>query len=81
MQRFIARYAALITGVLSGFDRLVFRGSLLPLMREGGMYFFLERAGTLYTSSIHVQHTTKPSNAHVRPSAGASISAPRARRP
>lgn len=45
MQRFIARYAPLITGVLSGFDRLVFRGSLLPLMREGGMYFFLERAG------------------------------------
>jgi hypothetical protein len=31
--------------VLSGFDRLVFRGSLLPLMREGGMFFFLERAG------------------------------------
>jgi hypothetical protein len=35
----------LITGVLSGFDRLVFRGSLLPLMREGGMFFFLQRAG------------------------------------
>jgi hypothetical protein len=34
----------LITGVLSGFDRLVFRGSLLPLMREGGMFFFLQRA-------------------------------------
>jgi hypothetical protein len=31
--------------VLSGFDRLVFRGSLLPLIREGGMFFFLERAG------------------------------------
>ena len=45
MQRFIARYRPLITGVLSGFDRLVFRGSLLPLIREGGMFFFLERAG------------------------------------
>ena len=45
MERFIARYRPLITGVLSGFDRLVFRGSLLPLMRDGGMFFFLERAG------------------------------------
>jgi hypothetical protein len=31
--------------VLSGFDRLVFRGHLLPLMRDGGMFFFLEHAG------------------------------------
>ena len=45
MQRFIARYRQLVTGVLSGFDRLVFRGTLLPLMRQGGMFFFLERAG------------------------------------
>jgi hypothetical protein len=45
LQKFIARYRPLITGVLSGFDRLVFRGSLLPLMREGGMFFFLQRAG------------------------------------
>lgn len=45
MERFIARYRPLITGVLSGFDRLVFRGSLLPLMQDGGMFFFLERAG------------------------------------
>jgi hypothetical protein len=45
LQKFIARYRPLITGVLSGFDRLVFRGSLLPLIREGGMFFFLERAG------------------------------------
>ena len=45
MEKFIARYRSLVTGVVSGFDRLVFRGSLLPLMREGGMFFFLERAG------------------------------------
>jgi len=45
LQRFIARYRSLVTGVLSGFDRLVFRGSLLPLVRDGGMFFFLERAG------------------------------------
>ncbi len=45
MKSFIAHYRSLVTGVLSGFDRLVFRGHLLPLMREGGMYFFLEAAG------------------------------------
>ena len=45
MQRFVARYRSLVTAVLSGFDRLVFRGHLLPLVRDGGMYFFLEAAG------------------------------------
>jgi hypothetical protein len=44
VEKFIARYRSLVTGVLSGFDRLVFRGHLLPLMRDGGMYFFLEAA-------------------------------------
>ena len=45
MERFIARYRSLVTGVLSGFDRLVFRGHLIPLIRERGMFFFLEAAG------------------------------------
>jgi hypothetical protein len=45
VERFVARYRSLVTAVLSGFDRLVFRGHLLPLMRDGGMYFFLEAAG------------------------------------
>ncbi len=44
MERFLARFRSFVTGVLSGFDRLVFRGSLLPLIRRGGMYFFLEAA-------------------------------------
>lgn len=45
MKQFIARFGSLITGVLSGFDRLVFRGHLLPLIRPSGMFFFLEAAG------------------------------------
>lgn len=44
MEKFVARFRSLVTGVLSGFDRLVFRGHLLPLIRQGGMYFFLEAA-------------------------------------
>lgn len=45
METFLARYRPAITGVLSGFDRLVFRGSILALIRKGGMYTFLQRAG------------------------------------
>ncbi len=45
MEKFIARHAARISCTLSGFDRLVFRGTLLPLMPDGGMFNFLCRAG------------------------------------
>ena len=45
MNRFVARYRPLVTGVLSGFDRLVFRGWLVPLMRPLGLACFLQRAG------------------------------------
>lgn len=45
MERFVARFRSFVTGVLSGFDRLVLRGSLLPLIREGGMFLFLQAAG------------------------------------
>ena len=45
MKDFVTRFQSLITGVLSGFDRLVFRGNLLPLMRPRGMHDFLGRAG------------------------------------
>jgi len=47
VEKFVSRYRSLVTGVLSGFDRLVFRGTLLPLVQNGGrgMFFFLEAAG------------------------------------
>lgn len=45
VDRFVARHASLVTCTLSGFDRLVFRGHLLPLMQDGGMFSFLCRAG------------------------------------
>jgi len=45
MERFVARYRPLVTSILSGFDRLVFRGSLVPLIRPRGMHSFLLRAG------------------------------------
>src|SRR6185503_2246156 len=45
MERFVARYHPLVTSILSGFDRLVFRGTLIPLIRERGMQAFLWKAG------------------------------------
>jgi hypothetical protein len=44
MEKFLARHAALVTSILSGFDRVVLRGHLMPLMRDGGMFFFLQAA-------------------------------------
>ena len=45
MEQFIARYRPFLTSVLSGFDRLVFRGTMLPRVIQGGMFTFLTRAG------------------------------------
>ena len=44
MEKFIARHASVVTNVLSGFDRLVFRGSLRPL-RHRGIHRFLDATG------------------------------------
>jgi len=40
---FMARHAARITCALSGFDRLVLHGLLLPLMVDGWSFSFLTR--------------------------------------
>lgn len=45
MDRFVARHASLVTSTLSGFDRIVLRGTLLPLVQDRGMFAFLARAG------------------------------------
>jgi hypothetical protein len=45
MDTFVSRYRSFVTAVLCGFDRLVFRGTLLPLVRPLGMFVFLSRAG------------------------------------
>jgi hypothetical protein len=41
MQEFTAKYADKIQGVLSGFDRLIFRGSLRKIAYESGMQGYL----------------------------------------
>jgi hypothetical protein len=47
VRRFVTRHAEKITGVLRGFDRLVFRGQLLPLCHETGVRSFLSSQGVL----------------------------------
>jgi hypothetical protein len=43
VDKFVARYRSLVTGILSGFDRLVFRGSLPPLLWKYGIQTFLSK--------------------------------------
>ncbi len=47
MHRFIKRHADKITGVLSGFDRIVFRGTLRNLSFPEGVKSALDRQGVL----------------------------------
>jgi hypothetical protein len=47
MKRFIQRHGQKIVGVLSGFDRMRFRGSFTPLTTAGGLLMWLWRAGVL----------------------------------
>ena len=45
MRKFVQRHEGRILGVLSGFDRMRFRGSLRLLQSEGGVATWLERIG------------------------------------
>ena len=47
MHQFLARHASQVSGVLSGFDRLIFRGYLRPITYATGMAFYLHCAGVL----------------------------------
>ena len=47
VRRFVAHHAEKITGILRGFDRLVFRGQLLPLCHADGVRSFLARQDVL----------------------------------
>ena len=47
MNSFINRFGASIRGVISGFDRLVFRGYFQPLLYAGGLLSFLSSRSVL----------------------------------
>ena len=59
MQTFLARHARSVRSVLSGFDRLVFRGKLGALYRPRAMHVFLDRAGVrLLDYAKYVERTS-----------------------
>jgi hypothetical protein len=59
MKEFIARYQEKIAGTLSGFDRLVFRGSLRTIAYVEGMQRYLQRSGVLLKDfGRHVERVT-----------------------
>ncbi len=47
MEQFVAKHAEHVIGTLSGFDRLVFRGTLRMLAHRGGMMSYLSHVGVL----------------------------------
>ena len=47
MKKLVARFGKAVKGVLSGFDRIVFKGTILPLAHEDGAMSFLGARGVL----------------------------------
>ncbi len=48
MERFLQRHQSRIAGVLSGFDRVLFRGTLMSICHADGMGVFLGSQRVLY---------------------------------
>ena len=60
MNKFVAHFSSRITGVLSGFDRMVFRGYLTSIAFASGFRAFLSYQGVLLKDfSRYVQNTTE----------------------
>jgi len=47
MRKLVARFGKAVKGVLTGFDRIVFKGTILPLAHEEGAMSFLRWRGVL----------------------------------
>ena len=47
MKELVARFGKAVKGVLTGFDRIVFKGTILPLAHEEGAMSFLRWRGVL----------------------------------
>jgi hypothetical protein len=59
MNQFVQKYQSVVKGVLSGFDRLVFQGTLMPLCTPGGMASYLQSALVLLKEFAgHVEKMT-----------------------
>jgi hypothetical protein len=45
MNEFVQRHAGSVIGVLSGFDRVLFRGTLMRLCNGGGLFDLMRKTG------------------------------------
>lgn len=60
MRNFVLKHAAAVSGVLSGFDRIVFRGSLRNIAYSAGMDRYLSLRHILYKdAAAHFEAVTK----------------------
>jgi hypothetical protein len=60
VEQFIAKHAEHVIGTLSGFDRLVFRGTLRLLAHRGGLMTYLSRVHVLLKDfGVHAQTLTE----------------------
>jgi hypothetical protein len=60
MQTFVEKYAPYLAGTLSGFDRILFRGTLQRLVARGGMTSYLSRYSVLLKEfEEHAKGVTK----------------------
>src|SRR5260221_4932778 len=60
MNQFITKFASKVSGVLSGFDRIVFRGTIRSLCYAHGMDIYLRNQGVLYKDyAAHVLEVSK----------------------
>ena len=63
MRKFLKRHQEEILGVLSGFDRMRFRGSLLMLQSEPGVVTWLANVGVTVKAFLSFAEAAKPSTA------------------
>ena len=67
MERFLERHQSRIIGVLSGFDRILFRGTLRSISYRDGFDRFLGYHSILYKNfATFVDGSPKPSKTHVQ---------------
>ena len=60
MEQFLSKHANAVIGVLSGFDRLVFRGTLRMLVQHSGMRRYPWAVGVLLTKfGSHAEGLTR----------------------
>jgi hypothetical protein len=79
MKKLIARFGNAVKGVLTGFDRIVFKGTILPLAHEDGAMSFLRWRGVLnrdYKNWMQAQTEAlvKAVDEHTREQTGKPIS-------